>query len=266
MGPLSTADAAGSLRQLSSDARVPVDRRWHLRKRVSDSPRISESDYLISFPIGKREKALTHAMDIRKFEIDLYWKRATYFWTFIGVSLAGYAAVQASSTIPNKGDLSVFLSCLGIVFSFGWYCVNRGSKQWQENWENHVDMLEDDVIGPLYKTVLRRPKPSRLSKRLIDLATGPSALSVTKINQLISLYVVFLWLVLLVKALPHFSLEAPVNWTYVVMIGAALLACIGFVTLGRTSGGSYVHAASQRKSQITLEDQRGHPIDSQIRR
>lgn len=102
--------------------------------------RISQSEYVESFPNGKREKALEHAMDIREFEIDLYWKRATYFWTFIGASLAGYAAVQASSTIPDKSDLSVMLSCLGIVLSFGWFCVNCGSKQWQENWENHVDL------------------------------------------------------------------------------------------------------------------------------
>jgi len=72
--------------------------------------RISESEYLASFPADKREKALDHAMDIRKFEIDLYWKRATYFWTFIGASLAGYAAVQASATIADKGDLSVMLA------------------------------------------------------------------------------------------------------------------------------------------------------------
>jgi hypothetical protein len=216
---------------------------------------ISTSRYLESFPADKREKALQYAMDIRKFEIDLYWKRATYFWTFIGASLAGYAAIQASSTIADKSDLSVLLSCLGIVFSFGWYCVNRGSKQWQENWENHVDMLEDDVIGPLYKTVLRRPRPVGLREVLLAVATGPSPLSVTKINQIISLYVVFLWLVLLVKALPHFSRGAPINWVYVLMIGTTLVACTGFVTLGRTWDGSYTHDAFQRETHITLQGQ-----------
>ncbi|MGC9946768.1 MAG: hypothetical protein ABSF64_10410 [Bryobacteraceae bacterium] len=78
--------------------------------------RISESECRESLPEGKRKEALEHAMDIRKFEIDLYWKRATYFWTFIGASLAGYAAVQASSTIADKGDLSVMLSCRASCF------------------------------------------------------------------------------------------------------------------------------------------------------
>jgi len=101
-------------------------------------------------PEKKREKALEYALDIRKFEIELYWQRATYFWTFIGAIFAGYFAVQASETALRQ-DLAVVLSCLGFVFSIAWLCVNRGSKQWQENWENHVDSLEDNVIGPLYK-------------------------------------------------------------------------------------------------------------------
>ena len=33
------------------------------------------------------KEALKQAYEIRKFEIELYWKRATYFWTFIGAAL-----------------------------------------------------------------------------------------------------------------------------------------------------------------------------------
>ncbi|WP_218951118.1 hypothetical protein [Desulfoluna butyratoxydans] len=111
--------------------------------------KITEIEYINAFRGKKKEKAVNLALDIRKFEIELYWKRAAYFWTFIGATLAGYIAIQASSS-NNKTDLSVLLSCLGIVFSFGWLCVNRGSKHWQENWENHVDMLEDEEYGPIY--------------------------------------------------------------------------------------------------------------------
>jgi lipopolysaccharide export LptBFGC system permease protein LptF len=38
----------------------------------------------------KHIDALNHALDIRKFEIELYWKRAAYFWTFIAAAFAGY--------------------------------------------------------------------------------------------------------------------------------------------------------------------------------
>ncbi|NRY14396.1 ion channel [Clostridium beijerinckii] len=101
-----------------------------------------------------REKALEHALDIRKFEIELYWKRASYFWTFIGATLAGYCLVLKNATDSSNNDILILLNCLGFAFSISWYLVNRGSKFWQNNWERHVDMLEDEIIGPLYKTAI----------------------------------------------------------------------------------------------------------------
>jgi hypothetical protein len=48
------------------------------------------------------------------------------------------------------------VTCLGFLFSLAWYFVNRGSGAWQRNWESHVDLLEDEIMGPLYKTTLNR--------------------------------------------------------------------------------------------------------------
>jgi len=194
-------------------------------------------------------KALERALDIRKFEIDLYWKRATYFWTFIAATLAGFVAIQASSS-SNKADLSVLLSNLGIVFSFGWLCVNRGSKYWQENWENHVDMLEDPINGPLYKVVLSRGRPEGAAEWVVHLLTGPSPISVSKINQLISLFIALMWCGLLLYSLPPFGWERSVNWYHAGITGLAGLACLGFVSVGRTYGGGYWHRGTIRTSRI----------------
>ncbi|MAM55802.1 MAG: hypothetical protein CMN25_00490 [Salinicola sp.] len=200
---------------------------------------------------GKEDKALERAQDIRKFEIDLYWKRATYFWTFIGATLAGFLAIQASGA-QNKQDLSVILSCLGVVFSFAWLCVNRGSKFWQENWEKHVDILENEVTGPLYKVILSRNLDDYTkSEKVRDWVTGPSALSVSKINQLISLYVSILWVLLLWYSLPPFDFAAQANWFYCGLIGLSVATCVSFVfKLGRTYSGGYWHNAELRKSRI----------------
>src|SRR6266705_6862631 len=98
-------------------------------------------------------RALTAALDTRKFEIDLYWKRATYFWAFIGAAFAGFFAIQSMGGLFEARYL---LCCLGLVFSAAWYFVNLGSKCWQRNWELHVDLLEDEIMGPLYKTGINR--------------------------------------------------------------------------------------------------------------
>lgn len=194
-------------------------------------------------------KALEGALDIRKFEIDLYWKRATYFWTFIAATLAGFVAVQAAPS-SNKTDLSVLLCNLGIVFSFGWLCVNRGSKYWQENWEKHVDMLEDPVNGPLYKVVLSRGRPKGAEEWIVHLLTGPSQISVSKINQLISLFVTLMWCGLLLYSLPPFTSERSVNWYYVGITALTGLACVAFITIGRSYDGGYWHRGTIRTSNI----------------
>jgi lipopolysaccharide export LptBFGC system permease protein LptF len=98
-------------------------------------------------------KALDLAHDIRKVEIELYWKRAGYFWALIAAAFAGYFALQRHSP---TGSLPLLISCVGFFLALGWYLVNRGSKYWQENWERHVDVLETHVVGPLYKATLSK--------------------------------------------------------------------------------------------------------------
>jgi hypothetical protein len=210
---------------------------------------INQEEYEEKFKDVK-EKALEKALDIRKFEIELYWKRATYFWTLIGATLAGYAAVQVSQSVSNRQELSVILSCLGFLFSTAWHCVNRGSKQWQENWENHVDLLEDSVIGPLYKTVLGRRSPKTSFEAFKNIMTGPSSFSVSGINHIISIYVFFLWLVILIKSIGPISLASPINWLYSILVLATALACIAFWTLARTHAGDHEHVAKLRNSKI----------------
>jgi hypothetical protein len=140
-----------------------------------------------------RKAALKQALDIRKFEIELYWKRATYFWTLIAASFAGYFALWASKQ-PNYG-LILLVNCIGIVLSIGWYLVNRGSKYWHTNWERHVDILEDEFMGPLYKTTLAKEE-----FKLFSIRDG-YPFSVSKINQIVSLFIVLVWLGLAVRSL-----------------------------------------------------------------
>ena len=201
------------------------------------------------FEEKKREKALEHALDIRKFEIELYWKRASYFWVFIGATFAGFIGVQATE-ISKQKDLSVILSCLGFVFSFAWFCVNRGSKHWQENWEKHVDMLEDDVTGPLYKVVLTRRKPEKYIEKAHHTLTGSTPFSVSKINQLISLYITLVWVCLICYSLSEINCLSEIKTLYVVFIGGSIVSCLSFIFFGRSYMGGFWHKATIRTTEI----------------
>ncbi len=228
---------------------------------------ISSQKYNKKFHVNDKDssinkKALNYALDIRKFEIEMYWKRAAYFWTFIAASFAGYFIVQQPEYVKRE-NLSLIISGLGLVFSFGWYCVNRGSKQWQENWENHVDLLEDDVIGPLYKTITKRPKFSEYTNsklRLIwenlkKIIVGPANISVSKVNQIISLYVTFIWIFLFYKTFRLCDNETgELNVLSIIILIFTFISCILFVTLGKTQQINFDVVVEKRKTKILDPD------------
>lgn len=114
--------------------------------------------------VTQYEKAYDMAADIRKFEIELFWKRATFFWAFITAIYVAYFQVLTQIHHNEHGYISlVVLAALGLFFCVSWLLSSKGSKHWQENWEEHLNILEDDVTGPLYKTYLAE-KSYSLSK------------------------------------------------------------------------------------------------------
>jgi len=136
------------------------------------------------------KKAYKIANDNRKVEINNYWKRANYFWLFQASVYAGYfysITVENDKYFCKNPEIIVGVTCLGFLTAFAWYLSNKGSKQWLESWENHIYELEEDITGPLYKTT-----------------TNEKTWSVSKINELVSLFSVIVWIILGVKTVQIF--------------------------------------------------------------
>lgn len=217
--------------------------------------KINEKEYKRAFGIDPLDRALlrralAHALDIRKFEIELYWKRAAYFWTLIAAAFAGYFLILGAENLRDHEFLAFVVTCVGFVFTFAWFEVNRGSKKWQENWENHVDMLEDHVTGPLYKTWLIRPEGDAMFEKWV---TGPANVSVSKINQIISLFTLWTWLILAYAALPSFGLDLPIDWRLLIVGGSTVAFCLIAHYAGRTWQGGHKHVAHLRETEIISE-------------
>ncbi len=122
---------------------------------------------------GRLKEAYMQAADIRKFEIELFWKRGTYYWAFILAAFTAHFALLGmlfSTCSPTMNQefslkklcelpgLSIFALSLTAFFCFffslAWTLVNKGSKFWQKNWEAHIDVLEEHVTGRLHETYL----------------------------------------------------------------------------------------------------------------
>jgi hypothetical protein len=147
---------------------------------------------------GIVSKAVECATATRNFEIELYWKRATYFWTFIAAAFAGYFALLGLAGHQEHNFPAFVVSCIGIFLTFSWFLVNKGSKFWQENWENHVGILSPHIAGPIFTKVL-----AARSKALpFGWITGASPISVSKVNQWVSTFMLFVWFILMLRVAP----------------------------------------------------------------
>ena len=217
------------------------------------------------------KELLDCAHEIRKFEIDLYWRRTAYFWTLIAAALLAFFAIHSAEelTSPSKEVLAFIVGNLGFVFSLGWFLINRGSKFWQQNWEAQVDRLECRVGVALHRSVAKR-------KDTEYWLVGSKPYSVSKINQITSFYVTVIWGGLVVWSLLQWCIYAFATvWAptqsvlnvlnLLVLIGLLLftiLICVVFHCKGRTKlkdkGSGYRVRFKNRTPQWSTESEKNY--------
>jgi len=159
-----------------------------------DFVEMNNEEYASSFGLfnpknnNLHKEAFKKAWDTRNFEIDKFWQRSMFFWGFIALIFTGYFKVVTgkSYNITKGMYLDFYLILLGIIFSVAWLLIIKGSKRWQENWEKHIDYLEDKITGPLYKTIFYK---------------GKNYYSVSGINQILAWVVLVTWCFLLIQYL-----------------------------------------------------------------
>jgi hypothetical protein len=185
----------------------------------------------ISYPqeiINKKDEAYKKAWEARDFEIHNYWSRTAYFWAFQVASFTGYFAVIDPASISQNNDIVYCVNCIGFITALAWTLTNAGSKKWQKNWEDHVDILQDGVTGPLYKTISMNMN-----------------FSVSNINKLVSLFFTFIWVGLGIKFF-HDNITLP-EFTYngspavVVIILTVLVLTFSYLMIFGYGKTNHVH-------------------------
>jgi hypothetical protein len=168
----------------------------------------------------QRKEILRYATETRRFEIERFWQRSIFFWGFIGAAFVAYGALAGRGVDPL---LPLVIACFGIVSSVAWALQNRGSKYWQEAWEDKIKSVEIDVLGADLFTNIEPPRKQFL--------WSSGRYSVSKLAIALSDFTVFVWVVLVWKAFPlpdpHICISAPT--IFVILTGAyvLLLAVLG---------------------------------------
>jgi len=180
------------------------------------------------------KEAYNRAWETRNFEIDKFWLRTAFFWGFIAIIFGGYVTVMTSDNNEKLllMNFDFYLILLGIIFSLAWLLVIIGSKNWQENWEAHIDMLEDKITGPLYKTINCPSIPYY---------------SVSKINIFLSVLIIIVWIAILLQNLIFVKSLKEINLHIVFSVIITIIAIFLLLLLCRTGNGIFKIKKSIRK-------------------
>ena len=160
-------------------------RRWLLGPAPAIAAQTSPPMVVKGLGEVQREQLLKHATEIRRFEIERFWQRSTFFWTFIGATFVAYGAIY-----PKSPRLLMLISAFGGLASLIWTLQNRGSKYWQEAWEGKVEAIEAEVFGI---QLFNRIEP-RDDKGFF----GASEFSVSKLAIIVSDLTIVMWIGLLI--------------------------------------------------------------------
>lgn len=162
-----------------------------------------------------QEAALDRAYELRSFEIELVWKRATYFFLSQAAVFAAFGY-----TLRDMATIGLLipeaLAALGLATAWFGALSSIGSRFWQQNWEHHIDLLESELEGELHKTVVKKPR--KLS------------FSVSRSQMFLAFALVVFWLSICcfvaVRALPEECVAAG-GWPF----GLALLGVLAILAL-----------------------------------
>jgi hypothetical protein len=157
------------------------------------------------------ENAFKLAWETRNYEIDKFWIRTVFFGGFTALIFNAYISCLSNNSGPGIENLDIYLIFFGLVFSAGWFLSVKGSKKWQENWEAHIDMLEDGITGPLYKIICSDVKKGRYY-------------SVSKINLVLVGVVIIGWIILLLDKVVK-TVSTGSSWFHI-LIGTVITIII----------------------------------------
>lgn len=131
-------------------------------------------------------------VDTRKFEIENFWKRATFFWGTISILFAAYNGIK----IDNK--YLALISLVGFIFGIVFSLSLRGSKYWQENWEHLTSNYEKYLNNiKLFRWEAIKTIDEENEGELLSLK--PRRVSVSKLVMILSDFLTLIWLGLLIK-------------------------------------------------------------------
>lgn len=154
--------------------------------------------------------------------------------------------VEKEITEMTNISIEICILALGVIFSTAWILVIKGSKRWQENWEKHIDYLENFVSGSLYKTIFYK---------------GKQYYSVSKMSEYVAWAVLGGWVILFLQTFFKFIVLALnlydesmmiVNWFIAMIVFVGVIITIIFMWMSGKSDQLFIEEEEEK-----LEEEKG---------
>ncbi|KFD19197.1 RipA family octameric membrane protein [Yokenella regensburgei] len=181
-----------------------------LGSRLSGKSKVTLSDIAIL------KEAYDKAHSIRNFEIELFWKRASYCFTIIAALITLCGVLASTYFKPNISErdhnlllLIAFISFLGVVFTIMSHLMMVSGEYWKRNWELHISMLEPLFSGRIYST---------------HLVSSENRTSISRMLLLFFMAIYVCWLVILGFVLKE-------NENFIIPLFVILIASVVYIVI-----------------------------------
>ena len=161
-----------------------------------------------------------YIIEHRKFEIENFWKRALFFWGTLAILIVGYF------NFPKDSFFIVFISYLGAIYNIIFCLSLRGSKYWQEHWENVATIYETKLGLMLFRWQARNKIMNNNKKDFFLLR--PYRFSVSKLTMILSDITMLFWILLIAHDLRYlwlnnllhfdFGWDNQIDWFTIIVI------------------------------------------------
>ncbi|REE78715.1 hypothetical protein BX611_3025 [Lutibacter oceani] len=191
-------------------------------------------------------------LELRKFEIENFWKRTLFFWGTIALVYAGYFKADLK-------EYQLIIPLIGLLFNIIFSLSTRGSKYWQEHWETIAVLYENELGFDLFKNNTQ----NLVNKNSKSKLTKPYRFSVSKLTMLLGDLSVLLWTILWIKEIINLfetnklkfdfcSENSSINWFTVGVISIHLVL-VGYFIIFLKNGDVYHKFEKEETENETTE-------------
>lgn len=185
---------------------------------------------------------LKRLRECRDLEIKNLWQRSIFLATFLVLCYTAYGKLikdilcsdcTIKENFPCLNLVLIFISLVGILMSILWICMAKGSKAWQEVYEDVIAKYEKEYLSDDIQESYRSNKlTGDLNKRdrcLLSVNGGPY--SPSKINIVIGQISFVIWIfIYLTHVICHLNIAIDLGkWDYCVPI--AIVSIIVWIVI-----------------------------------